>query len=210
MFIWSRSATHCFYSLALRFTSQVEPNAADRLGRIEGSEIGRPLLSQLSAVGPSRSRRQADMKGNYPGLLVKRCPVGKTGDTGRSRVFLYLETLQSLEPSHRGAAGPAIPSMNSIPKSWPSDHLISARDTSSGRSYLGMSISTARQSSFLTMNDVRTLHPAIERRLGGTVTKTVTTEKQEVGEKAEAVDLVVRPTGLEPVTPRSVVWCSIH
>ena len=37
------------------------------------------------------------------------------------------------------------------------------------------------------------------------MTKTVTTEKQEVGEKAEAIDLVVRPTGFEPVTPRSVV-----
>ena len=26
----------------------------------------------------------------------------------------------------------------------------------------------------------------------------------------QAVDLVVRPEGLEPPTPRSVVWCSIH
>jgi hypothetical protein len=26
----------------------------------------------------------------------------------------------------------------------------------------------------------------------------------------QPVDSLVRPTGLEPVTPRSVVWCSIH
>ena len=26
----------------------------------------------------------------------------------------------------------------------------------------------------------------------------------------QPVDFVARPTGLEPVTPRSVVWCSIH
>ena len=26
----------------------------------------------------------------------------------------------------------------------------------------------------------------------------------------EPVDSMARPTGLEPVTPRSVVWCSIH
>ena len=55
------------------------------------------------------------------------------------------------------------------------------------------------------------LRDAVNRgSLAGTVTKTVTTEKPEVGEKAEVVDPVVRPTGLEPVTPRSVVWCSIH
>jgi integrase len=33
--------------------------------------------------------------------------------------------------------------------------------------------------------------------------------KNEAGE-LQVVDSVVRPTGLEPVTPRSVVWCSIH
>ena len=38
----------------------------------------------------------------------------------------------------------------------------------------------------------------------GSLAGTVTTEKQEVGERAEAVDTVARPTGLEPVTPRSV------
>jgi hypothetical protein len=26
----------------------------------------------------------------------------------------------------------------------------------------------------------------------------------------QPLDLVVRPEGLEPPTPRSVVWCSIH
>jgi hypothetical protein len=44
----------------------------------------------------------------------------------------------------------------------------------------------------------------------GTVTKTVTSEPQSVEERTEGVELVVRPTGVEPVTPRSVVWCSIH
>ena len=43
----------------------------------------------------------------------------------------------------------------------------------------------------------------------GTVTKTVT--KEMPSEKGKTpVDSVVRPTGVEPVTPRSVVWCSIH
>ena len=41
---------------------------------------------------------------------------------------------------------------------------------------------------------------------GGTVTKEMLSEK----EKTQPVDSVVRPTGVEPVTPRSVVWCSIH
>lgn len=46
--------------------------------------------------------------------------------------------------------------------------------------------------------------------LAGTVTKTVTIVKHEEGDGAEVPDLLVRPTGVEPVTPRSVVWCSIH
>jgi hypothetical protein len=33
----------------------------------------------------------------------------------------------------------------------------------------------------------------------------VTTEEREEGEWTEVVDSVVRPTGVEPVTPRSVV-----
>ena len=46
------------------------------------------------------------------------------------------------------------------------------------------------------------LREAVNRR---SLSETVTTEKQEVGKKTEPVDYVVRPTGLEPVTPRSVV-----
>jgi len=55
------------------------------------------------------------------------------------------------------------------------------------------------------------LREAVHRGgLSGTVTKTVTSEPQSVEERTEGVELVVRPTGVEPVTPRSVVWCSIH
>ncbi len=51
------------------------------------------------------------------------------------------------------------------------------------------------------------LHDAVNR---GGLAGTVTTEKLAVGESTEVVDFMARPTGLEPVTPRSVVWCSIH
>jgi len=55
------------------------------------------------------------------------------------------------------------------------------------------------------------LRDAVNRgSLAGTVTKIVTIEQQQLGEMSKAVDLVVRPEGLEPPTPRSVVWCSIH
>jgi len=35
-------------------------------------------------------------------------------------------------------------------------------------------------------------------------------ENQPKVGSAQPIDYMVRPTGLEPVTPRSVVWCSIH
>jgi len=44
----------------------------------------------------------------------------------------------------------------------------------------------------------------------GTLTKTTTKEEGLEQENVQAIDSVVRPTGVEPVTPRSVVWCSIH
>jgi len=44
----------------------------------------------------------------------------------------------------------------------------------------------------------------------GTLTKTLTKEEEPLAGNAQPVDLMVRPTGVEPVTPRSVVWCSIH
>jgi hypothetical protein len=44
----------------------------------------------------------------------------------------------------------------------------------------------------------------------GTLTKTTTNEGGLEEENAQVIDPVVRPTGVEPVTPRSVVWCSIH
>ena len=40
--------------------------------------------------------------------------------------------------------------------------------------------------------------------------KTVTRQDGEGEEEIHPVDSVVRPEGLEPPTPRSVVWCSIH
>jgi hypothetical protein len=50
------------------------------------------------------------------------------------------------------------------------------------------------------------LREAVNRgSLAGTVPKTVTTEKRAVGEGTEAIDNMVRPAGIEPATPRSVV-----
>ena len=50
------------------------------------------------------------------------------------------------------------------------------------------------------------LKDAVNRgSLFGTVTKTVTKESEVVGETTQVTDLLARPTGLEPVTPRSVV-----
>jgi len=44
----------------------------------------------------------------------------------------------------------------------------------------------------------------------GTLTETTTKERVAEAGSVQPLDFVVRPTGLEPVTPRSVVWCSIH
>ena len=46
--------------------------------------------------------------------------------------------------------------------------------------------------------------------LFGTVTKTGTNASTGEGDLSQVVESMVRPTGLEPVAPRSVVWCSIH
>jgi len=46
------------------------------------------------------------------------------------------------------------------------------------------------------------LHDAVNR---GSLAGTVNTEKRAVGKSTEVVDFLARPTGLEPVTPRSVV-----
>jgi integrase len=55
------------------------------------------------------------------------------------------------------------------------------------------------------------LRDAVNRgSLTGTVTKTVTSQEGKQGEEMQHIDFVVRPEGLEPPTPRSVVWCSIH
>ena len=43
-----------------------------------------------------------------------------------------------------------------------------------------------------------------------TVTKTVTSQEGKQGGEMQHIDYMVRPEGLEPPTPRSVVWCSIH
>ena len=51
------------------------------------------------------------------------------------------------------------------------------------------------------------LRDAVKR---GSLSGTVTGQEGEREEDMQPVDLVVRPEGLEPPTPRSVVWCSIH
>ena len=55
------------------------------------------------------------------------------------------------------------------------------------------------------------LRDAVNRgSLSGTVTKTVTMEEVVEERSLQPLDDMVRPEGLEPPTPRSVVWCSIH
>ena len=55
------------------------------------------------------------------------------------------------------------------------------------------------------------LRDAVNRgSLSGTVPKTVTAKDEKWGGEMQPIDLMVRPEGLEPPTPRSVVWCSIH
>lgn len=51
------------------------------------------------------------------------------------------------------------------------------------------------------------LQDAVNR---GSLSGTVASQKGQRGDERQAIDSVARPTGLEPVTPRSVVWCSIH
>ena len=48
------------------------------------------------------------------------------------------------------------------------------------------------------------------QRQAGTLTGTTTTDDGAVLWSVQPVDFMVRPEGLEPPTPRSVVWCSIH
>jgi len=43
-----------------------------------------------------------------------------------------------------------------------------------------------------------------------TVARTVATEEESKAGSVQPVENLVRPEGLEPPTPRSVVWCSIH
>ncbi|MEO7860196.1 MAG: site-specific integrase [Nitrospirales bacterium] len=51
------------------------------------------------------------------------------------------------------------------------------------------------------------LRDAVNRgSLSGTVTKTVTSQEGKQGGEMQPIDSVVRPEGLEPPTPRSVVW----
>jgi len=55
------------------------------------------------------------------------------------------------------------------------------------------------------------LREAVNRgSLSRTVTETVTSQEKEKEDSMQVIDSLVRPTGVEPVTPRSVVWCSIH
>ena len=51
------------------------------------------------------------------------------------------------------------------------------------------------------------LRDAVNR---GSLSGTVIRQEGKRGGEMQPIDSVVRPTGLEPVTPRSVVWCSIH
>ena len=54
------------------------------------------------------------------------------------------------------------------------------------------------------------LFGGVSKTDAGTLTGTTTSEEVVEGVDVQPVDFVVRPEGLEPPTPRSVVWCSIH
>jgi len=133
----------------------------------------------------------------FPGLRDTTQPMD-------SRAFLR----RSFEPGLR-KAGIAGVCWHTLRHTAASRRVMAGVDLVSVKEILGhRDIQTTLRYSHLAPGHLR---EAVNRgSLAGTVTKTATTEKQEVGESVEPIDFVVRPTGLEPVTPRSVVWCSIH
>ncbi len=133
----------------------------------------------------------------FPGLKDVSQPMD-------SRAFLR----RSFEPSLR-KAGIAGVCWHSLRHTAASRRVMAGVDLVSVKEILGhRDIQTTLRYSHLAPGHLR---DAVNRgSLSGTVTKTVTSQEGERGEGRQPLDFVVRPEGLEPPTPRSVVWCSIH
>jgi integrase len=121
-----------------------------------------------------------------------------------SRAFLR----RSFEPGLR-QAGITGACWHSLRHTAASRRIMAGVDLVSVKEILGhLDIQTTLRYAHLAPGHLR---DAVNRgSLTGTVTKTVTSQEGKQGEEMQHIDYVVRPEGLEPPTPRSVVWCSIH
>jgi len=133
----------------------------------------------------------------FPGLRDTTQPMD-------SRAFLR----RSFEPGLR-QAGITGACWHSLRHTAASRRIMAGVDLVSVKEILGhRDIQTTLRYAHLAPGHLR---DAVNRgSLSGTVTKTVTSQEGKRGGEMQPLDSVVRPEGLEPPTPRSVVWCSIH
>ena len=136
----------------------------------------------------------------FPGLKKKK-DVTQPMD---SRAFLR----RSFEPGLRQAGITGV-CWHSLRHTAASRRVMAGVDLVSVKEILGhRDIQTTLRYAHLAPGHLR---DAVNRgSLAGTVTKTVTGQEGEHEGERQPLDLLVRPEGLEPPTPRSVVWCSIH
>ena len=129
----------------------------------------------------------------FPGLRQENQPMD-------SRAFLR----RSFEPGLR-QAGITGACWHSLRHTAASRRVMAGVDLVSVKEILGhRDIQTTLRYAHLAPGHLR---DAVNR---GSLAETVTNEDGIQGEDMQPIDFMVRPTGLEPVTPRSVVWCSIH
>ena len=133
----------------------------------------------------------------FPGLKDATQPMN-------SRAFLR----RSYEPKLR-QAGITGACWHSLRHTAASRRIMAGVDLVSVKEILGhRDIQTTLRYAHLSPKHLR---DAVNRgSLSGTVTKTVTMEEVVEERSLQPLDYMVRPEGLEPPTPRSVVWCSIH
>ena len=133
----------------------------------------------------------------FPGLKDMTQPMD-------SRAFLR----RSFEPGLR-QAGITGACWHSLRHTAASRRIMAGVDLVSVKEILGhRDIQTTLRYAHLAPEHLR---DAVNRgSLSGTVTKTVTMEGVIEERSLQPLDYMVRPEGLEPPTPRSVVWCSIH
>ena len=128
----------------------------------------------------------------FPGVKIVSKPMD-------SRAFLW----RAFEPALR-QAGIMAACWHSLRHTAASRRIMAGVDLVSVKEILGhRDIQTTLRYDHLAPGHLR---EAVNRgSLAGTVPKTVTTEKGPVGEGTEMVNVLVRPAGIEPATPRSVV-----